>query len=490
MNLKKVFFSLSLLTISITGFGQIDALFDHKVYYEPTTWKPYIETYLSINGNSIVLSPISNKESAGEIGIVLTLEKNNQVINFSKYDLTSPAFSFKDYKTFYDLQRLSIDTGIIDLTITLTDLNGDLTKVDTAKLNVNVPNIEKDSIHLVALELISSLTKDTTNNILQKVGYNIVPQLLKYYPENENILRFYTECYFPTLLNDSTRNLVLRYYIKPEGNSTVKLAMNAPKRITTGNILPILGQMNLETVPSGNYDLVLEVISQEQKIIAKTSTKIFRNNPKAMLTVSGDPNTLIKESFIGGIEDYDTLKNYIDCLRPIADNDEKKIIDDEFNNPKTSSIIKMQLFFYHFWYARNSLTPSESWVKYRQDVNRVNKAYGNNFRKGYESDRGIIYLKYGPPNTVSDKVEPSAYPYEIWFYQRVGNFSNKRFVFYSPTLIANDFVLLHSDMIGEVRNPNWVKEIYRRTENSSWGNSNNSNGHWGSKAEDLFNNPR
>lgn len=490
MNLKKVFFCLSLLSFTLTGYSQIDALFDYKVYYEPTTWVPYVETHLSINGNSIVLSPISNKEFIGEIGIVLTLEKQNKVINFSKYDLTSPTFLGNDYKTFYDLQRLSIDTGAVELLITLTDLNGDLTQVDTAKLNIDVPNIANDSIRLVDLTLISSLTKDSTNSILQKVGYNMVPKLLKYYPENEQVLQFYTECYFPTLINDSTRNVVLRYYIKPEGNSSVKLAMNAPKRITTGNILPILGQMNLETVPSGNYDLVLEVISQEQKIIAKTSTKIFRNNPKAMLTVSGDPSTLIKESFIGTIESYDTLKNYIDCLRPIADNDEKDIIDDEFNDPKTSSIIKMQLFFYHFWYARNSLAPSESWVKYRQDVNRVNKAYGNNFRKGYESDRGIIYLKYGPPNSVSQKEEPAAYPYEIWFYQRINNFANKRFVFYSPTLVANDFILLHSDMNGEVRNPNWVKEIYRRTEGSSWGNSNTSNGHWGSKAEDLYNNPR
>lgn len=486
----RIVICLQFFLTSLVANCQIDALFDYKVYYEPGTWQPYIETHLSINGESLVLAPISNKESIGKLGVVLTLEKENKVINFNKYDLTSPVFNVNTNTTFFDVQRLSIDTGAIDLIITLTDLNGDLTKVDTAKLNVNVPNINNDSIHLVNIELISSLTKDTTNHFLQKVGYNIVPKLLKYYPENEDVLKFYSECYFPNLPNDSTRDVVLRYYIKPEGKSSMMLAMNAPKRITTGNVLPILGQVNLATVPSGNYDLVLEVISREQKIIAKTSTKIFRNNPKAMLTASGDPNTLIKESFIGQIENYDTLKNYINCLRPIADNDEKKIIDNEFNDPETASIIKMQLFFYHFWYARNSLAPSESWVKYRQDVNRVNNAYGNNFRKGYESDRGIIYLKYGPPNSVSEKVEPSAYPYEIWYYQRIGNFANKRFVFYSPTLIANDFVLLHSDMIGEVRNPNWVREIYRRTDNDTWGNPNTGTGHWGTNAEDLFNNPR
>lgn len=488
--MKRIFvISVVMFLGLIAAHGQIDALFDYKVYYEPDGWKPYVESYLSVNGESTVMAPVSNKEVQGKLGVVLTYEKNKQIINFSKFDLSSPIFKNNDQKSFFNLQRLTVDTGKVKLQITLTDLNGDLTKTDTATLSLNIPSIASDTVHLTDIELIQKMTPDSSNSINQKAGYNIMPKLLKYFPEHEDELLFYAECYFPQLSMNETKNVVVRYFIKPEGSSRQKMGMNAPKRITTGAVLPIIGVIDISTIPSGNYDLILEIINREQLIIATANTKIFRNNPKAMLTVNGDPNVLIKESFIGGINGYDTLKNYIDCLRPIADMEEKKIIDHGFENPN-SNIVKMQLFFYNFWYARNSLTPSESWIKYREDVNRVDKEYGSSFRKGYESDRGITYLKYGPPNVVSARSEPSAYPYEIWLYQQILGQTNKRFVFYSPTLVANDYVLLHSDMQGEIRNPNWISEIYRRGSGDSFGSPNAGSNHWGTKAQELYNNPR
>jgi GWxTD domain-containing protein len=482
-------YAVLLLANSTYCYSQIDALFDYKTYYQPDTWKPYIETHLSVNGNSMKMAPISNTHAQGKLGVVLTFEKDNTIITFSKYDLSSPSFAHHETKTFYDLQRIEIDTGLLNLEMTLSDLNGDLMQVDTANIQLQVPDISKDSIHLVNLELIQSMTRDSSQSVLQKAGFEIIPKLLKYYPENEDVLRFYSECYFPQLSENETKPIVIRYYIKPEGRTTQMIGMNAPKRINTSKVLPIIGSINIAALPSGNYELRLEIINQAQQIIAATGTKIFRNNPKAMLTVVGDPNRLIKESFIGSINSYDTLKNYIDCLWPIAGADEKEVIEHTFSDAN-SNITKMQLFFYNFWYARNSLAPSESWVKYRTEVNRVNKSYGSNFRKGYDSDRGIVYLKYGPPNSATKESEPSAYPYEIWFYQKIGNVANKRFVFYNPTLIADDYVLLHSDMLGETRNPNWLTEIYRRAEGDAYGSPNTGGSHWGTRAQDIYNNPR
>jgi GWxTD domain-containing protein len=482
-------YAVLLLANSTYCYSQIDALFDYKVYYQPDTWRPYVETHLSINGGSITMAPISNTHVQGKLGVVLTFEKDSSIITFSKYDLTSPSFAHHETKNFYDLQRIEIETGSLDLEMTLSDLNGDLMKIDTANLHLVVPDISNDSVHLVNLELIQTLTRDSSQSVLQKAGFKIIPKLLKYYPENEDVLRFYSECYFPQLSSHETKAIVIRYYIKLEGRATQMIGMNPPKRVNTSSVLPIIGTINIGTLPSGNYEVVLEIINQAQQIIMSTSTKIFRNNPKAMLTLSGDPNQLIKKSFIGNINSYDTLKNYIDCLWPIATKDEKEIIEDTFSD-KNSNITKMQLFFYNFWHARNSLAPSESWVKYREDVNRVNESYGSNFRKGYDSDRGIVYLKYGPPNSATRESEPAAYPYEIWFYQKIGNTANKRFVFYNPTLIADDYVLLHSDMLGESRNPNWLSELYRRAESDPYGSPNSGGGHWGSRAQDIYNNPR
>ena len=84
---------------------------------------------------------------------------------------------------------------------------------------------------------------------------------------------------------------------------------------------------------------------------------------------------------------------------------------------------------------------------------------------GAETDMGYIYLRYGPPNTIVKRHnETDYYPYEIWHYHRAGPFTNKRFLFFSPHMVAECFTLLHSDMLGEVSNNDWL-QILRSREN-------------------------
>ena len=80
-------------------------------------------------------------------------------------------------------------------------------------------------------------------------------------------------------------------------------------------------------------------------------------------------------------------------------------------------------------------------------------------RKGYETDRGRIYLKYGPPNTITDRPnEPSAYPYQIWHCYALQRF-NKKDSFLSSDLVSNDYVILHSTLQGEYFNNNWKTDL-------------------------------
>jgi hypothetical protein len=96
-------------------------------------------------------------------------------------------------------------------------------------------------------------------------------------------------------------------------------------------------------------------------------------------------------------------------------------------------------------------------------VIKVNKLFGCRVLKGYETDRGRVYLKYGPPNTMMDRLnEMDTYPYTIWHYYRAGKYTNKRFVFYQPDLVTNCFPLLHSEVPGEIKNPQWNQILHSR----------------------------
>ena len=102
-----------------------------------------------------------------------------------------------------------------------------------------------------------------------------------------------------------------------------------------------------------------------------------------------------------------------------------------------------------------------------------------------------IFLKYGEPNTRTEYTsEPNAYPYEIWHYYQVENFSNKRFVFYDPDLGSNEYPLLHSNMPGHINNPQWKVQLHKRTTQPIDMDTENAGDHYGGRANDNFNNPR
>jgi len=94
----------------------------------------------------------------------------------------------------------------------------------------------------------------------------------------------------------------------------------------------------------------------------------------------------------------------------------------------------------------------------------VDFEYNSGFGYGFETDRGHVYLKYGKPDEVIfEENEPSAPPYEIWFYTTfpATHQANVRFLFYNPTLAHNAFTLLHSTANGEVNNDLWEVQLYK-----------------------------
>ena len=64
----------------------------------------------------------------------------------------------------------------------------------------------------------------------------------------------------------------------------------------------------------------------------------------------------------------------------------------------------------------------------------------------------------------------------------------------SQDMVTNDYVLIHSDLIGEVNNPRWQTMIYSRFYGQGYSSDvidqTETPGAWGTHAGDLYNNPR
>ena len=76
------------------------------------------------------------------------------------------------------------------------------------------------------------------------------------------------------------------------------------------------------------------------------------------------------------------------------------------------------------------------------------------------TDRGRVYLQYGPPNS-RNKVDnyAASLPYEIWHYYKLENQTNKKFVFVNSDFATNEYRLEYSNVFGEVSNAEWSNPI-------------------------------
>ena len=105
----------------------------------------------------------------------------------------------------------------------------------------------------------------------------------------------------------------------------------------------------------------------------------------------------------------------------------------------------------------------------------VDKKFRSQVGYGFETDRGYMYLKYGMPSQViTRESEPTAPPYEMWYYDRIeqGDQRNVKFIFYIPSLAHNDYELLHSNCIGEKNNATWFYKLYSKRNDSNSKNVN------------------
>jgi GWxTD domain-containing protein len=221
------------------------------------------------------------------------------------------------------------------------------------------------------------------------------------------------------------------------------------------------------------------------------SNELFfqRSNPNIQFNLEDIAAIDVTSTFANRITSSDTLQEFINCLEPIATELEKTFI---YKQSKMADLKTKQQFFFNFWASRDASNPEKAWRDYYNMVLVVNNVYKTQINKGYETDRGRVYLKYGPPNIISESYnEPSSYPYEIWHYYELGNNQrNKKFVFYTHDMITNNFKLLHSDAIGEISNYKWQIFLNNRWYDPYNIDASQSPPIYGGQADDYYRNPR
>jgi GWxTD domain-containing protein len=450
---------------------------------------PFIETYLSVGGNTVVYKQNDKGLFQGSIEVTFIFRQQGEIKEYDKYQLFSPevpdtsAINFD----FIDQQRYFIPEGDYEMEIIISDLNASK-KPFNAIQPVSI-QFDETKIGFSGIQLVDSFSPSVEQNILTKGGFDLVPMVFNFYPESVNKLTYYTEIYnTEKILGPAEKFLVVCMIKSFETGNTLKEFVSYKKQDSRA-IVPVLNEYDITKLPSGNYRMVIEARDKQNELLASNEVFFQRSNPNIQFSLQDLASIDVNATFANRITSEDTLQEFINCLAPTATELEKTFI---YKQSKQADMRTKQQFFYNFWAARNPNNPEKAWRDYYNMVLVVNNVYKTQINKGYETDRGRVYLEYGPPNIISESYnEPSSYPYEIWHYYELGNGQrNKKFVFYSTDMLTNSFKLLHSDAIGEVSNYKW--QIFL---NSRWYDPYNVDAVappeiYGGQADDYYRNPR
>jgi len=507
--MKKIFILLIFALITVTGFSRhtpyLQAQLFYSKFYAPADG-PYVETYLSVVGNSVQYIKNENGSFQGKIEVTMIFNKDGKVANFDKYELLSPEVkdTININFNFLDQQRFTLANGIYEFEIQIRDLNSVKEPFKTTQtVEINFPENE---ISLSGIELLESYSKSTETSVLTKSGYDLIPFVYTFYPERINNLKFYCEIYNTQKILGQDGKFLVNYYIESFETQRRLTDFVRFKRETARLVNIVLAEFEISKLPSGNYNLVVEARNTENQVMASNKVFFQRSNPKVEADYSDFAGVSADNSFVSKIANRDTLLEYIHCLDPISSDMEKNFVKFQIDNAN-ADLSTMQRFFLNFWLNRDELNPELAWKQYLANVELVDEQFGypgKKGKKGYETDMGRVYLKYGPPNTITDRPfdasgsgmtinnggtsTPSAgsVPYQIWHYYTLNNQRNKKFVFANPNLAAYDYILIHSNVPGEIYNENWQNELARIKEGLSMPGDDKYKGQSG----EFYNNPR
>ncbi len=490
MNRLKIFTSLIILAFSLNTTAQnVKAYLNFNEFLSPSIGK-YIESYVSIEGNSLTWVQQDNGKLFSQVEVTIIFRQDSQIIDFAKNVINSPLItdSSEMNQNFMHINRFKLDSGKYNVSIKLDDIN-DTLKAFFTTTSIHIEPII-DSISFSSIEVFRNKSKDTNNiDPLSKSGYSFIPNISNYLSISDTTINFYTEIYNTQKVLGKESPYLLTYSILNAENKTTLPKYYKFKRLNSKPIQPFIGNFNIKSLPSNNYILKLEIRDKYNNIRADKEYFFQKQNVIIPIDLNDISNVNIAQTFAETITGIDTLSDIIKSLSPIS-NAQESTFAERLINEKNQFV--MQQYLYSFWEKRSPLNPENAFINYMKEVRIADQIYGGRIHKGYETDRGYIYLKYGKPNSIAkDYNDPAAYPYEIWHYYQTKTQSNVRFVFYNTDLASKDFRLLHSTAIGEVSDYQWRLRLRKRDSGfNSIDDRGNQIDDWGSNINRYYENPR
>ncbi len=347
-------------------------------------------------------------------------------------------------------------------------------------LSVGFP--EKRGVQAADIQLLETVKKAAVPDAFTKGGFTLDGRTSDFFPQEVDALRFYTELYYTPLVAAAGEPLTVRTRLLWTNERTPVIVGERVQKLPAADVVPVLMELNLAAVPSGNCLLLVEVLDTTGRVRGGGRRAFQRSNP-GMTLPSSTPTSLLatappvsddelRGTFVMAL-DSAKLPHYLISLRPVATNVEAGFLQTLAREGTTG---QRRAYLLHFWMRQTDNDAREAaarWAEYQKRIEYTDHTFANATFKGFETDCGRVYLQYGPPDQIfNERNDPQravnnsdVRPYQIWNYYKLKNLTartnqtNRTFVFYQRNLGDPSPRLVHSSAQGETADPNWRAAI-------------------------------
>lgn len=392
------------------------------------------------------------------VEVTMFFKRNADIVKFDRYKLNLPVNKGKS--EFLDSRIYSLDPGTYELEIEFVD-HFDTTNVYVHRETMEIPSIDFSTAEMSGIKMLARLENfsgDSKDKGFVKHGVVMEPLPHRFYNSGINTLSYYVELY--RLEKLPIEHYIVQTEISSRKKDSWKQELTTYQKIDQpSDVNPIAKNIDIAGLPSNTYKVSVRLIDAQKKVWLKNSAIFVHSNPYR--------DSIVREKLLSGELDnfFDTIEDerILYAVRALAmklGGQEQETINNMIQKDDYSS---MRDYLFRYWIKENSVQPQYAYRKFMRMIDAIDQKFYSGFRNGFETDRGMIFLRYGPPmRIITRENDQGAVPYEIWTYDRVDMYNqvDVKFVFYNPNIAGDEFQLLHSNARNEIRNPQWLTEIY------------------------------
>ena len=337
-----------------------------------------------------------------------------------------------------DMIAVDIPSGIYDITLVAEDIYGDLQGTCAGKIQVR--NFERPELVVSDVIFASELVKAEGEGRFVRNGWQVVPNTTRFFKVDKRIQIYFEVYNFKTMPENANDSFVLGYSLVDTAGVVVK-SYPAKRLLKPGESVVKTEVLETEGLPGGAYSLQVEIFDRGTR-------EHVRYRRKTFLISDENETPQLTES------EQEQLR-YFRTIHHIASEKEVEVYK------SLPSQLEKGKFLQIFWKKLDPTPGTPINERLRDHLMRM-KYSDDTFTsqpgtRGSDTDKGRIYVKYGPPNERDYTTSAAGgKAVDTWIYEKSGRYV---FVFFDRRG-TGVYELVHSTMSGEIYNPDWQSTAF------------------------------